>query len=241
MKPIIIQGAMEVEIQHYLDCLAPVTTEVVGHYRYHHCHIDGYPVVISQTNIGVANSAAATALAIEKYNPSLIVNQGVAGAHSPDLHVGDVVVGTGVRGINAFEKPLEKEGVHYKDWKEMNFDDDKGYLLSHPTLVALFDNAEFTSGQKIQGVLGSGDVWNREWEFIHWLHQSFGTLTEDMETLAMFKVAGQFDLPVVGVRIISNNELLEEGYAPETAEILQKFIMAQLPQLVAFAKGENKE
>lgn len=55
----------------------------------------------------MTNAAAATALAIERFHPRAIINQGTAGGHDADLHVMDIVVGTESVNIGAF-----KTGVH---------------------------------------------------------------------------------------------------------------------------------
>ena len=39
------------------------------------------------------NTAAATAVAIEKFNPIAIINQGTSGGHDPSLNVFDIVLG----------------------------------------------------------------------------------------------------------------------------------------------------
>ena len=45
-----------------------------------------------------------------------------------------------------------------------------------------------------------------------------------MEIAGVYSVADSFKIPVVGVRIISNNSLLDEGYDPAIASECQKLI-----------------
>lgn len=236
-NPILIQAAMEEEMQEFIRILPPKKEEILGKYHFYHCEFQGYPVIISRTGIGMCNASIATTLAITLFHPAIIINQGLAGAHSEELHRGDIVLGERCIAINSFEKPLEKSGIHYEKWLDSNFytDDKVHYGNSH--LVSLFDDLKYEKGRKIRGVLGSGDVWNREWDFIRWLHANLGSSTEDMETLAVYVAAEAFDIPVVGLRIISNNELTEEEYAPETATTLQNFILDAMPQLVQLAEG----
>lgn len=238
MKPILIQGAMEVEISHFISVFQATKEEKFGTYVFYHGAYQGYPVILSRTKIGMAHCAAATALGISQYQPSMVLNQGIAGAHTTALKTGDIVLGEKSVSINAFEKPVAKKGVYYKYWLDGSFFTDDAYHSGNENLLKIFDHAEYSEGTKIQGVLGSGDVWNREWEFIDWLHSTRGSHCEDMETLAMYQVAEEFSVAKLGVRMISNNELLEEEYQPETALTLQKFIVSQMPQLVSLAKGE---
>ncbi len=241
MRPILIQGAMRSEIEGYLEKLSPIREEIQGTYHFFHGNHKDYPVIVGFTGIGMVNCAVSTTLAISQFNPQMIVNQGLAGAHTETLHVGDIVLGKSAVAINSFEKPLVKKGIQYESWLETDFYTNKKQYFCDKEMLDLFEKAEyhceeFKSAKKIQGVLGSGDVWNREWEFIAWLHEHLGSSCEDMETLAMYQVAERFAVPAMGVRMISNNELLEEAYREETAGILQEFVLDQLDGLVALAK-----
>lgn len=240
MKPIVIQGAMDNEIEGYLRFFPNMREEIVGTYRFYHGEFQGYPIIIAKTDIGMAHCAASTALAIAKFDPVFFINQGIAGAHCTEIHVGDIALSKTVISINSFEKPFSKEGIHIEYWVETNFFTDKKYHEADAQLLELFDNAEYNQGKKSPKTLGTGDVWNKEWDFIRWLHTTLGSDTEDMETLACFQVAEQFQIPTVGVRIISNNEILEEAYEPDTALQLQNFIIEQFPQLVALAKEKQE-
>lgn len=241
MRPILIQGAMRSEIEVYLEKFAPVGEEIIGDFCFYHGNHKDYPVIVGFTGIGMVNAAASTTLAISSYQPQMIINQGLAGAHTKNLHVGDIVLGEGAVAINSFEKSLLKEGIQYKLWLETDFYTNKKKYLGDTEMLSLFQSAKydsemFKSAQKIQGVLGSGDVWNREWEFIAWLHEHLGSSCEDMETLAMYQLAERFGVPALGVRMISNNELLEEPYQEETGRILQEFVWNQMDDLVELAK-----
>ncbi|MBQ7722893.1 MAG: hypothetical protein IJT57_01090, partial [Selenomonadaceae bacterium] len=93
VRPILIEGAMNTETEVLVRALKnPVAYQdlnylfVAGTYK-------DYPVVIVRTEIGVANAAASTALAIKKFNPIAVINQGTAGGHDPALKIGTVIIG----------------------------------------------------------------------------------------------------------------------------------------------------
>lgn len=241
MKPIVIQGAMSDEIEYYLEVLEDVREETIGRQKFFHGFYQGYPVIVSLTGIGMVNCSVATTWAGAMLSPAFIINQGIVGAHREELNVGDIIIGERVVSINSFEKPLEKVGVNYEDWVAKDFFDGESPYHGDVELVNLFDVAEYEEGEKIRGVLGTGDVWNRESEFIRWLMETRGTHCEDMESMAVHQVGEEFDVPVVGVRIVSNNELTDGIYQPEVTINLQKFIMAQMGQLVEFAKERGKK
>lgn len=52
------------------------------------------PILLVQTGIGKVNAAVATALVIEKFHPSAIINIGSAGGFAANVRLGDIVVAT---------------------------------------------------------------------------------------------------------------------------------------------------
>ena len=59
----------------------------------------------------MANAAAATALAIERFAPCAVLNQGTSGGHAPDLHTGDLVIGETVVNLGAWRTPDRPRGA----------------------------------------------------------------------------------------------------------------------------------
>ena len=55
------------------------------------------------------------------------------------------------------------------------------------------------------------------------LHQKYGTFCEEMEGIAVYTIANDFGIPVLGIRVISNNEILEEPYDRNTGLKSQEF------------------
>ena len=68
-RPILIQGAIDIEINYLIDILENKEEIRIGTYKFFKGTIDGYPVVVSKTKIGQTNAGASTAIAILKYNP----------------------------------------------------------------------------------------------------------------------------------------------------------------------------
>src|SRR4051812_28407170 len=62
-RPVVVQGAMEVEIRKLAGAIENATEEKVGGWTFWRGTVDGYPVVISKTLKGMSNAAAATVLA----------------------------------------------------------------------------------------------------------------------------------------------------------------------------------
>ena len=55
-------------------------------------------------------------------------------------------------------------------------------------------------------------------------------MAEEMEGAAVCQVAAGYKIPVLSVRVISNNERKDGTYAPETADICAQFVMEILAE-----------
>ncbi|WP_412547372.1 hypothetical protein [Photobacterium piscicola] len=94
--PILIQGAMDIETTTLVNTLKNKSQTTIGAWSFWQGTINDYPIVVSRTEVGIANAAAATTLAIERFKPALIINQGTAGGHDPQLQRGDIVIGNSI-------------------------------------------------------------------------------------------------------------------------------------------------
>lgn len=81
LKPIIIQGAMHMEIEELLKNISIEKEEIVSGFKFFLGNLNAYPIIISETQIGIINASMATCIGIQKFNPIAILNQGVAGSH----------------------------------------------------------------------------------------------------------------------------------------------------------------
>lgn len=239
--PLVIQGAMPVETQELVAALARPTEHQVQGWTFWTGTIDGYPVVLSKTRKGMANAAAATALAIERFRPLAIVNQGTAGGHDAALSVGDIVIGTAAVNIGAFKTGTRRrgEGSDFADWHPMDLIRTEGSAGQDPNawvmrrfpgdaaLIAAATTAKagYRYGRVLEGVIGSSDVWNSELDRIQRLHDEYGTSVEEMETAAAAQVAAMSQVPFLGIRILSNNITNGGAYDGRTAVACQQFVL----------------
>lgn len=88
-----------------------------------------------------------------------------------------------------------------------------------------------SSNKIYTGILGSGDVFNREIDRINWINSIFENYTEDMESIGTYSVCDKFSIPCVGIRIISNNEILLEKLDKSVAIELQIILINMLKEL----------
>lgn len=232
---ILIQGAMDVEIDKLIEYYKPREFTTVTEFDFHIAEYRGHKIVISKTKVGLINASVATTIAIESFKPDLVINQGCAGAHVPDIRIGDIVVGDRCVYINNFyTNPKAKgEGSNSLDWYPCK----RSYeIFSTPEYVKLADEMEW-DGKKRVGILGSGDIFSKEHDRIEYIHSLFGELCEDMESIAAFKVCELFGIDRLAVRIISNNELIDGSFEYGVCGEMQRFVIDFVERMIEERNG----
>ena len=231
-KPILIQGAMEDEIATLKQNMQDLEEKNLYGYTFYQGKIENYPIILSKTKVGLIQVTAATLLGIVNFSPCIIINQGVAGGITKNVHKGDIVLGDTCININSYQTPYkeENEGSNSLTWDLKTLKegiDELVVLNANKELVKLAE--ETAKKQKInyiKGRIGSGDVWNAEKDRLLWLSEKYNVVCEDMETVAVYQMASQFQIPVLGIRILSDNALLEENYDKTVGKIGQEFVIS---------------
>lgn len=252
LRPIIVQGPMPIEAEKFAEKLSDTEVEESGNFVFYKGTIDDYPVIVTKTSKGMENTAAATALAIEKYNPIAIINQGTSGGHDPDLHVFDIVLGKRTVNIGSMktESAEENEGMDPSLWKPMDLMASEGSAGEDPDAekIRYFDgddellaaaNAvkdQYELGKVVEGTIGSADLWNNEVDRINWFHEKYGTSVEEMEGAAAAQISDSYNVPFLGIRILSNNKTNNGQYNPETASANQDYVYLVLKEYISNLK-----
>lgn len=191
------------------------------------------PVVIVVSDCGPANAAAALERLIVRFDPSLVLSGGSAGAHEPALLPGDVVVGSQYQILfpPSHQEERRRQGRHPKGFR-FRRDGERRHseLLDAPpdlleTAVAAGDEelrlvgpwtgpgwpagTERRPATLHAGLIGSADTWTTGEEELRALRGFYGSLCEDMESAYLAQLCAFHGLPFLSVRTVSNNELLE--------------------------------
>lgn len=235
-KTILIQGAMEEETALLINALKEPLEITLGVWEFTKGKFQDCSVVISRTRIGMVNAAASTALAIDFFKPDMIINQGTAGGHDPELHTKDIVIAKGIVNITSFEAPFTEKGhgVNPDLWEhrglEVHNHEDNSWSYekvfnTDQDLVALASEVEYKDGKLVQGIIGSGDFWNKEIDRIYWLNEKLGTSAEEMEAAAVAQIANSYNIPFLCIRILSNNEVHKEEFDVSTGQLCQEFTL----------------
>jgi len=239
-RPVIVQGAMDLEIMKLAGALKDVREEKVEGWTFWHGTVDGYPVIVSKTLKGMSNAAAATAIAAERYHPIAIINQGTAGGHEPQLHVYDIVVGRHAVNLGSFKTGFRKpgEGSDFSEWTPLDLMKREGSAGRDPTeqtmrrfsgneqllAAAIGVKDRYRQGRVVEGVIGSAEVWNSELDRIQRFHDRYGTSAEEMETASAAQIADLFQIPFLGIRVLSNNITNGGAYDARTGEACQDYV-----------------
>ena len=242
-RPILIQGAMIVEVKKIIDSLENLSEETIGCWTFYKGEIKGYPVIVSKTEMGMTNASAATVLGIEKYNPIAIINQGTAGAHDKSLNKYDIVIGDNTVNIGAYRSDFKEEGlgVDATQWIPIKISvvvDGRvkrvSSFKSDEKLVKVAEKCKtsYTKGKVVTGTLASADEWNKELDRLTLLNSKMKTLAEDMESASCSQIAMIYKVPFLGIRIISNNEHHREVFAKDSTDYCQDFVINVVKSLI---------
>ena len=240
LRPIVVQGAMRSETEELAGRLTNVSIDHVGGWTFWRGFVDGYPVIVSRTLRGIANAAAATAIAIEQYHPLAIINQGTAGGHDPGLHLYDIVLGKNAVSLGAFKTPYRAPGAGSNPlyWTPLNMmspegtssGDSAGHRVARfsadSVLLAVSRRVAglYKHGRVVEGVIGSSDMWVDELDLIEKYHSAYGSSVEDMETSSAAQIASHFHIAFIGIRIVSDNTTNGDAYDPKTGSACQDFV-----------------
>jgi adenosylhomocysteine nucleosidase len=248
-RPILIQGPMPIEAEKFARKLEKVKVEKSGTFVFYKGKLNNYPVIVAKTGKGMENTAAATAVAIEKYNPIAIINQGTSGGHDPNLNVFDIVLGKRTTNIGALKTETmdENQGMDPIKWIPMDlmasegsagedpnaekiryYEGDKGLLAAANAV-----KDKYTKGKVVEGTIGSADVWNNEVDRIKWFHTKYETSVEEMEGAAAAQIAKAYDVPFLGIRVLSNNKTNGGKYNPETAAANQEYVFEVVKKYIS--------
>lgn len=242
-RPIVVLGPMESESVLLIRRLNNHREHSVGAFTFHEGTIDGYPVVICRTYIGVVNSAAATALAIQRYSPLCVIIQGTSGAHDPDLHQGDIVLGENIVELGSFYTQHREvgQGSAIFEWTQPGAEIKVGdraervnVLNSDSRILNIAGTVPNPDGKVIRGTIGAADIWNRELDMIAHLRRTLGTSCEEMEGFGVAQVCAQCGVPCADIRVISNSEWHpQEEFNEKFGESCQMFVLETVRRLIA--------
>ena len=237
-RPILIQVAMEIECQEILKYLNNLEKIEICKFIFYKGTINDNEIIISLSKVGLIHTSSSLTIAIQKFNPRCIINTGIAGATDEKLHIGDIVIADKIININSYRTSnLKKgEGSNPNTWELLTFlSGETDRLIEEKASDDLIELAKDINnndyGKIYVGTIGSGDVWNREIDRILYLNKNYNILCEDMESIATYTIANSLNIPVISIKMISDNSLTGEEYNREIGKNLEKYIIEYINKI----------
>lgn len=224
-QPVAIVVAMQAELRHLLERVTISHTAHDGPWLDSFATINGTPVVMVRSGMGMVNAAAATERVINAHHPRAVVNFGCTGAHRRDILAGDVVIGSQTVHHNKLHiladgsELFEAKGgdVGGESWRPTVLDADPALLAAARAAAvdwtpdswpaAFWPSGVPTRAPRVhEGPVASADIWTQNIPRLDILHARHGTLCEDMEAAAIAQVCHFHDIPFLTLKDLSNNE-----------------------------------
>ena len=226
MNKIAIMGAMPEEITPILEKLGEYKkTEYAGN-KYYEATYNGVELVIAYSKIGKVFSTLTATTMCEHFGAKKLLFSGVAGAISPKLKVGDLIVATKLSqhdlDITAFGHPFGyvPEGAVFVEADKEMIELSKAVALEMGKSV-------------VEGIIATGDQFVANEERKNWIGKEFNADALEMEGASVAVVCNALDVPFFILRAISDaadmdasfsfDEFLETS-AVESAEFVMKMI-----------------
>ena len=194
--------AMQIEADGIIALCENVKTATHAKMKFTLGTLHGRDVCVVVCGVGKVNAAMCALMLIEKYNPDLVLNSGVAGSLSPIVGIGDIVVATksvehDMNGTALGDKQGE---ITFPDGNMMFFESDK----QASTLLAAICK-EIPDTKVAQGIIASGDIFVSDRKQRFKINDRFGALACEMEGAAIGHVCVRCEVPYGIIRAISDD------------------------------------
>ena len=193
-----IIGALDIELERLIDAMQePVHREISG-VPFTCGKLLGTDVVIARAGVGKVNAAVCAQTMALIYEPELILNSGVSGALSPELHVGDVVIGTDVVQHDVDTTAMGDEPGFVSTVDRLSFP------LDNFASTAIAAAAEELGIRAVRGRIASGDQFVASTARKEEIVRLFSAVTCEMEAGAIAHVCFLNRIPCAVIRCISD-------------------------------------
>ncbi len=197
-----IIGAMEEEVTELKKQMTSVTKHDKANMTFYEGNLLGHDTVLVVSGIGKVNAAICTQILIDKFNVQKIINVGVAGGLSKEVHPCDMVIAT---------------KLVYHDVDVTQFDYPKGQVPRMDTLYFPCDkelcDLAINACKKIDGInvfhqpIASGDQFLSNPKLMININKTFGAFAGEMEGASIAHVCYLNDIPCAVIRSISDNAI----------------------------------
>ena len=195
-----IIGAMSVEVEDLLAIMSNERIETISSISYHIGKISGIDCVVAQCGVGKVAAAICAQTMILKYLPRVLINVGVAGGIGENIHIGDIVISSGLVQHDMDTSALgDKKGMI----SGLN-------LITIPANQKLVNLVAYTAaeiyGEGVHvGIIVTGDQFIGAAEKLKSLADEFDASACEMEGASIAQVCYINKVDFVVIRAISDN------------------------------------
>ena len=229
MKKIAIMGAMPEEIEPIISKLENLKETNYAANTYYEGTYHGKVLVVAYSKIGKVFATLTATSLIEKFGCDILLFSGVAGAISPDLNIGDLIIADGLSqhdlDITAFGHPY-------------------GYVpegeVCIPTDITLRNIAKEVAGDKglklAEGIIATGDQFVADPERKKWIGETFKADALEMEGAAVAVVCSSLEVPFFILRAISDSADMDasfnfDEFLESSAKVSADFILSMVEKI----------
>lgn len=225
-----IIGALDIELERLIGAMREPAHREISGVPFTCGKLLGTDVVIARAGVGKVNAAVCAQTMALIYEPELIINSGVSGALSPELRVGDVVIGTDVVQHDVDTTALGDEPGFVSTVDRLSFP------LDNFASTAIAAAAEELGIRAVRGRIASGDQFVASTERKEEIVRLFSAVTCEMEAGAIAHVCFLNRIPCAVIRSISDggNEeapMSYEEFLPLAAKNSSELTLAYLKSL----------
>jgi adenosylhomocysteine nucleosidase len=197
---IAVIGAMEEEIILMREQLHITNETVIAKITFYEGTYENHDVILCKCGVGKVNAAITSQLLIDHFSVERIIFTGVAGALSPELNIGDIVIST-----SAMYHDIDASALGFKKGTIPMFDHPSDFLADE-TLIAIASEAalELNHLAVMKGRILSGDQFIADGELVKQYETQFAGKCIEMEGAAVAHTAYLNDIPFVIIRSISD-------------------------------------
>lgn len=162
----------------------------------------GKQVVLTECGIGKVNAAMSAQVMINRFDPSVIINSGIAGSVSRTLSIGDIVISKDCvqHDFDGTQMGDPKGLIQYNDEKRIDIPADSD------TANKLFAAcADIKDTKVVIGRIATGDIFVADKSMRNAIAVEFDALACEMEGGAVAQVCYRNDVPFAVLRCISDD------------------------------------
>lgn len=227
---IAIMGAMPEEIAPILKELGTYTTSEYAGNKYYQATYKGVELVLAYSKIGKVFSTLTATTMIEHFGADRVLFSGVAGAISPELKVGDLIVATKLAqhdlDITAFGHPFGyvPEGSVYID--------------TDLDMLALSKEVAKEMQKEVkEGIIATGDQFVANEERKNWIGKTFSADALEMEGGSVAVVCNALNVPFFILRAISDAADMDasfsfDAFLEKSAQESATFVMKMVDKII---------